>query len=81
MRSTLEAKTLMQGNPEAFRRAYGDYFIAGGLAPLRFPAIYACQSSSAESMTQWKSEADRGSSLGVERRRLCRLQAGCFQVQ
>jgi hypothetical protein len=50
---TAEAKKLMS-EPEQFRRAYGDYFISGGMRVARFTAIYNCTSKSVKEMNEFK---------------------------
>ncbi len=50
---TEEAKTLM-ADPAKFRKAYGDYFIAGGRRSSRFTAVYTCKSTTAKSMDEFK---------------------------
>jgi hypothetical protein len=57
---TDKAQWLMGDDPAAFRKAYGDYFIAGGLRRSRFLALYRCQASSAESMTSFKASLGAG---------------------
>lgn len=50
---TEEAKGLI-ADPPKFRKAYGDYFIAGGRRSSRFTAVYTCKSSTAKSMDEFK---------------------------
>lgn len=50
---TENAKKLIS-NPKEFRRAYGDYFIAGAQRGSLFIAVYVCQASSVESMDKFK---------------------------
>jgi hypothetical protein len=57
---TDEAQWLMGDEPAAFRKSYGDYFIAGGLRRSRFLALYRCQASSAESMMSFKASLGAG---------------------
>lgn len=47
------AKKLI-GDPNKFRKSYGDYFVAGGRRSSRFTAVYTCQASSVESMDEFK---------------------------
>lgn len=47
------AKQLI-GQPDKFRQAYGDYFIAGRRRGSRFTGVYTCQSSTVESMDEFK---------------------------
>ncbi|ACB54439.1 hypothetical protein cce_5093 [Crocosphaera subtropica ATCC 51142] len=47
-------------NPGQFRQAYGDYFIADSQRGSRFLAVYVCETSSAESLVEFKA------SLGAE---------------
>ena len=42
------------GDPPRFRKAYGDYFVAGGRRSSRFLAVYCCQTTSVEQMDQFK---------------------------
>jgi hypothetical protein len=56
---TDEAKALLS-NPARFREEFGDYFVSGVRRFSRFTAVYRCQSSSAESMEEFKA------SLGAE---------------
>ena len=51
---TDEAKALMATDPAKFRKAYGDYFIAGGRRGSRFTAVYTCKSTTAKSMDEFK---------------------------
>lgn len=50
---TEQAQKLI-GEPEKFRKAYGDYFVAGGKRSARFVAIYNCQSTTVKSMDEFK---------------------------
>ncbi|GHO98063.1 hypothetical protein KSF_081110 [Reticulibacter mediterranei] len=50
---TEQAKKLI-GNPQEFRRVYGDYFIAGAQRGSLFIAVYVCQATSVESMDKFK---------------------------
>ncbi len=50
---TDEAKTLIT-DPPKFRKAYGDYFIAGGKRSSRFTAVYTLKSTTAKSMDEFK---------------------------
>lgn len=50
---TEQAKELV-GEPEKFRKAYGDYFISGAKRVSRFLAVYKCQTSTAKSMDEFK---------------------------
>lgn len=61
------AKKLLN-EPAEFRKAYGDYFISGGKRGSRFTAIYTCQASSMESMSEFKSSfgAESPSIFSVE---------------
>ena len=47
-------------NPAQFRQIYGDYFIADSQRGSRFLAVYVCETSSAESLVEFKA------SLGAE---------------
>jgi hypothetical protein len=50
---TDDAKKLIT-EPPKFRKAYGDYFIAGGKRSSLFTATYTCKSSTAKSMDEFK---------------------------
>src|SRR5262249_57777670 len=50
---TDEAKSQI-GDPAKFREVYGDYFISGGRRSSLFTAVYTCQTSSVESMIEFK---------------------------
>ncbi|HKQ54224.1 MAG TPA: hypothetical protein VJT74_17740 [Pyrinomonadaceae bacterium] len=50
---TEEAKALI-ADPAKFRKAYGDYFVAGGRRASRFTAVYSCKSTTAKSMDEFK---------------------------
>ncbi|HWT02546.1 MAG TPA: hypothetical protein VN256_20000 [Pyrinomonadaceae bacterium] len=50
---TEEAKGLM-ADPAKFRKAYGDYFVAGGRRSSRFTAVYTCKTTTAKSMEEFK---------------------------
>ncbi|WP_035800048.1 hypothetical protein [Crocosphaera chwakensis] len=56
---TEQAKQLAT-NPAQFRQTYGDYFIADSQRGSRFLAVYVCETSSAESLVEFKA------SLGAE---------------
>jgi hypothetical protein len=47
------AKALLD-DPAKFRKAYGDYFIAGGKRGSRFLAVYRCHATNAKSMDEFK---------------------------
>lgn len=50
---TDDAKRLIS-DPPKFRKSFGDYFIAGGRRSSQFTGVYVCQSSSVESMDEFK---------------------------
>ena len=50
-------KRLTEGT-QSFRNAYGDYFIAGYVKKARFYAVYRCETTSEESLTEFKAEGD-----------------------
>lgn len=50
-----EAAKGMLADPAKFRRAFGDYFIAGYQRGARFTAVYACQTTSAKQMNEFQS--------------------------
>jgi len=50
---TDQAKELLH-EPEKFRKAYGDYFVAGGKRSSRFIAIYNCSSTTVKSLDEFK---------------------------
>jgi hypothetical protein len=52
-RLTPEAQRMLP-DPPAFRKAFGDYFVAGGCRESRFLAVYACQATSVEQMDSFK---------------------------
>lgn len=56
---TEEAKELA-ADPARFRKAYGDYFVAGARRGSRFLATYVCKTTTVKSMDEFKA------SLGVE---------------
>lgn len=47
------AKTMI-GDPAKFRKAYGDYFVSGGRRSSLFIGVYVCQTSTVESMNDFK---------------------------
>ncbi|MBD0254878.1 MAG: hypothetical protein ICV83_04090 [Cytophagales bacterium] len=49
-----EAAKGMLDKPDQFRGAFGDYFIAGYQRGARFMAVYACQATTAEKMTEFQ---------------------------
>lgn len=53
-----DAQTRLTEGAESFRRAYGDYFIAGYVKKARFYAVYRCETTSEESLTAFKAEGD-----------------------
>ena len=57
---TKTAKKLMEEDPELFRKAYGDYFVAGAKRASRFLAVYDCRSSSYSNMEEFKA------TIGIE---------------
>lgn len=54
---TDQAKELMANDPEKFRKAYGDYFVAGGQRESRFMGVYRCTSKTASQMEEFKASA------------------------
>jgi hypothetical protein len=50
---TDEATTLIS-EPDKFRKAYGDYFVAGGRRGSSFLAVYTCKATSVENMDEFK---------------------------
>ncbi len=55
-RLTDRAQRLIESDPQRFRYAYGDYFVAGGRRASRFTAVYTCTSKSVEKMQEFKSK-------------------------
>jgi len=51
---TEEAASLMKSDPTAFRKTYGDYFVAGVRKGSRFVALYRMWSSSKENLDRFK---------------------------
>ncbi|MBB4661163.1 hypothetical protein [Conexibacter arvalis] len=54
-RLTDRARRLLESDPERFRYAYGDYFVAGGRRASRFTAVYTCTSRTVDKMQEFKS--------------------------
>jgi hypothetical protein len=53
---TDQAKSTMQSDPKAFRKAYGDYFVAGAKRGSQFTAVYHMQTAKKDDLDRFKSK-------------------------
>jgi hypothetical protein len=76
---TDEAKSLMQTDPKTFRKAYGDYFVAGVKKGSQFIAVYNMRASSRKQLDQFKSELGLNATDKIEANSLARFESTASQ--